>query len=103
MIAFTKILSPDGEILAFAAVALISQFGASADTIRSISNPQSCKRTFNKPTSNLLHSKHREVFKMLYIYSQESLKIPEDVKIHIRSRLVTVEGPRGNSSSSRLI
>jgi len=32
---------------------------------------------------------------MLYIYSQEELKIPENVKIHIRSRIVTVEGPRG--------
>lgn len=36
---------------------------------------------------------------MLYIYSQEMLAIPEGVKIHIRSRLVTVEGPRGNSYS----
>jgi len=32
---------------------------------------------------------------MLYIYSQEQLEIPENVKIHIRSRVVTVEGPRG--------
>ncbi len=32
---------------------------------------------------------------MLYIFSQEELKIPEGVKIHIRSRIVTVEGPRG--------
>lgn len=32
---------------------------------------------------------------MRYIFSQEQLVIPEDVKIHIRSRIVTVEGPRG--------
>ncbi|EXJ86120.1 60S ribosomal protein L9-B [Capronia coronata CBS 617.96] len=32
---------------------------------------------------------------MKYIFSQEQLVIPEDVKIHIRSRIVTVEGPRG--------
>ncbi|EXJ77607.1 60S ribosomal protein L9-B [Capronia epimyces CBS 606.96] len=32
---------------------------------------------------------------MKYIFSQEQLVIPEDVKIHIRSRVVTVEGPRG--------
>jgi large subunit ribosomal protein L9e len=36
---------------------------------------------------------------MLYIYSQEQLEIPENVKIHIRSRVVTVEGPRGRLSS----
>ncbi|KAK4949781.1 60S ribosomal protein L9B [Elasticomyces elasticus] len=32
---------------------------------------------------------------MKYIFSQEQLVIPDDVKIHIRSRIVTVEGPRG--------
>ncbi|KIX04876.1 uncharacterized protein Z518_05747 [Rhinocladiella mackenziei CBS 650.93] len=32
---------------------------------------------------------------MKYIFSQEQLVIPEGVKIHIRSRIVTVEGPRG--------
>ncbi|KAL1956990.1 hypothetical protein VTO42DRAFT_6479 [Malbranchea cinnamomea] len=32
---------------------------------------------------------------MRYIYSEEILKIPENVKVHIRSRVVTVEGPRG--------
>ncbi|KAJ9607668.1 60S ribosomal protein L9B [Cladophialophora chaetospira] len=32
---------------------------------------------------------------MKYIFSQEQLVIPEDVKIHIRSRIITVEGPRG--------
>ncbi|KAE9570239.1 60S ribosomal protein L9-B [Colletotrichum fructicola] len=33
--------------------------------------------------------------KMKYIHSQESLDIPQDVKVHIKSRVVTVEGPRG--------
>ncbi|KAF9887456.1 hypothetical protein FE257_010173 [Aspergillus nanangensis] len=33
--------------------------------------------------------------KMRYIQSEERLPIPENVKIHIRSRVVTVEGPRG--------
>ncbi|KAJ8602906.1 hypothetical protein MRB53_042290 [Persea americana] len=32
---------------------------------------------------------------MKYIHSQESLKIPEGVKVHIKTRQVTVEGPRG--------
>jgi len=32
---------------------------------------------------------------MRYIHSEESLTIPENVKIHIRSRVVTVTGPRG--------
>nr|POE47518.1 60s ribosomal protein l9-b [Quercus suber] len=32
---------------------------------------------------------------MLYIHSQEELKIPEGVKVHIKTRTVTVEGPRG--------
>ncbi|KAL6718103.1 60S ribosomal protein L9B [Lecanora helva] len=32
---------------------------------------------------------------MRYIHSQESLEIPDGVKIHIKSRVVTVEGPRG--------
>jgi len=32
---------------------------------------------------------------MRYIFSQEQLVIPDDVKIRIRSRIVTVEGPRG--------
>jgi len=32
---------------------------------------------------------------MRYIYSQESLDIPEGVKVHIKTRQVTVEGPRG--------
>ncbi|KAJ9646174.1 uncharacterized protein PV06_02004 [Exophiala oligosperma] len=32
---------------------------------------------------------------MKYIFSSEQLVIPDNVKIHIRSRIVTVEGPRG--------
>ncbi|MCJ1338166.1 hypothetical protein MMC09_003451 [Bachmanniomyces sp. S44760] len=32
---------------------------------------------------------------MRYIHSQETLDIPENVKVHIKSRIVTVEGPRG--------
>lgn len=32
---------------------------------------------------------------MKYIHSQELLEIPEGVKISIKSRIVTVEGPRG--------
>ncbi|KAK6443197.1 60S ribosomal protein L9B [Oleoguttula sp. CCFEE 5521] len=32
---------------------------------------------------------------MRYIHSEESLTIPEGVKIHIKTRQVTVEGPRG--------
>ncbi|KAL9607815.1 MAG: hypothetical protein Q9167_007309 [Letrouitia subvulpina] len=32
---------------------------------------------------------------MKYIHSEESLTIPENVKIHIKSRIVTIEGPRG--------
>ncbi|KAL8934776.1 MAG: hypothetical protein Q9211_005052 [Gyalolechia sp. 1 TL-2023] len=32
---------------------------------------------------------------MRYIHSSESLNIPDNVKVHIKSRLVTVEGPRG--------
>jgi len=32
---------------------------------------------------------------MKYIHSSESLTIPEGVKVHIKTRTVTVEGPRG--------
>ncbi|MCJ1311485.1 60S ribosomal protein L9A [Agyrium rufum] len=32
---------------------------------------------------------------MRFIHSQESLTIPDGVKVHIKSRLVIVEGPRG--------
>ncbi|KAK3168815.1 60S ribosomal protein L9B [Lepraria neglecta] len=32
---------------------------------------------------------------MRYIHSEETLTIPENVKVHIKSRIVTVEGPRG--------
>ncbi|KAK8160835.1 60S ribosomal protein L9 [Phyllosticta citrichinensis] len=32
---------------------------------------------------------------MKYIRSQESLTIPDGVKVHIKTRIVTVEGPRG--------
>jgi len=32
---------------------------------------------------------------MKYIFSQEQLVIPDNVKIHIRSRIISVEGPRG--------
>jgi hypothetical protein len=33
--------------------------------------------------------------KMKYIHSQESLTVPEGVKVHIKTRIVTVEGPKG--------
>ncbi|KAK3995461.1 ribosomal protein L6, alpha-beta domain-containing protein [Cladorrhinum sp. PSN332] len=32
---------------------------------------------------------------MRYIHSEETIEVPENVKISIKSRLVTVEGPRG--------
>ncbi|KAL2042891.1 hypothetical protein N7G274_004651 [Stereocaulon virgatum] len=32
---------------------------------------------------------------MRYIHSEETLTIPENVKVNIKSRVVTVEGPRG--------
>jgi large subunit ribosomal protein L9e len=32
---------------------------------------------------------------MRYIHSQETLEVPKDVKVTIKSRFVTVEGPRG--------
>lgn len=32
---------------------------------------------------------------MRYIHSEETLEIPEGVKVHIKTRNVTVEGPRG--------
>ncbi|KAF2102865.1 putative 60S ribosomal protein L9 [Rhizodiscina lignyota] len=32
---------------------------------------------------------------MKYIHSQETLNIPDGVKVHIKTRIVTVEGPRG--------
>ncbi|GAB1215993.1 hypothetical protein ATERTT37_005193 [Aspergillus terreus] len=44
--------------------------------------------------SPLGHSTAHAV-KMRYIHSEERLPIPENVKVHIRSRVVTVEGPRG--------
>ncbi|KAI1137012.1 60S ribosomal protein L9 [Hypoxylon sp. FL0543] len=35
---------------------------------------------------------------MRYIHSLETLEIPEGVKVHIKSRNITVEGPRGKLS-----
>ncbi|QDS67495.1 hypothetical protein FKW77_001394 [Venturia effusa] len=35
---------------------------------------------------------------MKYIHSKEELAVPEGVKVHIKSRIVTVEGPRGKLS-----
>jgi large subunit ribosomal protein L9e len=32
---------------------------------------------------------------MRYIHSEETLEVPENVKVSIKSRLITVEGPRG--------
>ncbi|KAJ9144463.1 60S ribosomal protein L9 [Coniochaeta hoffmannii] len=32
---------------------------------------------------------------MKYIHSEETLEVPEGVKVNIKSRIVTVEGPRG--------
>jgi len=32
---------------------------------------------------------------MRYIHSEETLEVPENVKVSIRSRVITVEGPRG--------
>ncbi|KAE8159157.1 ribosomal protein L6, alpha-beta domain-containing protein [Aspergillus tamarii] len=55
---------------------------------------------FERPTArrhrqfSLGHSTAHAV-KMRYIHSEERLPIPENVKVHIRSRVVTVEGPRG--------
>jgi ribosomal protein L6P/L9E len=36
---------------------------------------------------------------MKYIHSQETLAVPEGVKVHIKTRVVTVEGPRGAQSA----
>merc|ERR1712149_71762 len=33
--------------------------------------------------------------RMRYIHSSETLDIPEGVKVHIKTRIITVEGPRG--------
>ncbi|KAK5164843.1 60S ribosomal protein L9B [Saxophila tyrrhenica] len=35
---------------------------------------------------------------MRYIHSKEELEIPEGVKVHIKTRIITVEGPRGKLS-----
>ncbi|KAH6626018.1 ribosomal protein L6, alpha-beta domain-containing protein [Chaetomium sp. MPI-SDFR-AT-0129] len=35
---------------------------------------------------------------MRYIHSEETLEVPENVKVSIKSRLVSVEGPRGKLS-----
>ncbi|EHA53951.1 60S ribosomal protein L9A [Pyricularia oryzae] len=37
---------------------------------------------------------------MKYIHSEELLEVPEGVKISIKSRLITVEGPRGKLTKS---
>ncbi|KAF2486787.1 ribosomal protein L6, alpha-beta domain-containing protein [Neohortaea acidophila] len=37
---------------------------------------------------------------MLNIHSREVLEIPEGVKVHIKTRIVTVEGPRGKLTKS---
>jgi len=37
---------------------------------------------------------------MLYIHSEETLNIPDDVKVNIKARTVNVEGPRGKLTKS---
>merc|ERR1712195_236545 len=48
-------------------------------------------------TSNSTPPPFRQIHrsKMKYIHSEETLTVPEGVKVTIKSRLVTVEGPRG--------
>lgn len=38
---------------------------------------------------------------MKYIFSEEQVIVPENVKVHIRSRVVQIEGPRGNLPNMR--
>ncbi|KAE9970813.1 hypothetical protein EG327_010152 [Venturia inaequalis] len=38
---------------------------------------------------------------MKYIHSKEELAVPEGVKVHIKSRIVTVTGPRGTLKKER--
>ncbi|KAL8743504.1 MAG: hypothetical protein Q9190_004156 [Brigantiaea leucoxantha] len=38
---------------------------------------------------------------MKYIHSQESLSIPDNVSVHIKSRIISISGPRGNRSLLR--
>ncbi|EMD00980.1 hypothetical protein BAUCODRAFT_100632 [Baudoinia panamericana UAMH 10762] len=37
---------------------------------------------------------------MRYIHSKEELQIPDGVKVHIKTRIVTVEGPRGKLTNN---
>lgn len=53
--------------------------------------------TFERPPPN----NPQPLLKMKYIFSSEQLVIPDNVKIHIRSRIVTVEGPRGTKCPTR--
>lgn len=57
--------------------------------------PQKIEYSQRPHFGHLNNINHPPLLKMKYIFSEEQLVIPEDVKIHIRSRIVTVEGPRG--------
>jgi hypothetical protein len=56
-------------------------------------NPQHITTATHHDSSTLPHP---SLFvKMRYIHSEETLNIPEGVKVGIKTRNVTVEGPRG--------
>jgi ribosomal protein L6P/L9E len=40
---------------------------------------------------------------MRYIHSEETLDIPESVKVSIKTRIVNVEGPRGTNHAKPLM
>ncbi|KAB8240190.1 ribosomal protein L6, alpha-beta domain-containing protein [Aspergillus flavus] len=96
-----------GEALRVASTRVGERFGPWRRTTRDFHSTKESDRLplrnfdpFERPTArrhrqfSLGHSTAHAV-KMRYIHSEERLPIPENVKIHIRSRVVTVEGPRG--------
>ncbi|KAJ5909087.1 hypothetical protein N7495_001769 [Penicillium taxi] len=65
------------------------------DDIASLDQSDDLASTLQGMVGKLGVEVSRGSHKMRYIHSEETLPIPDNVKIHIRSRIVTVEGPRG--------
>lgn len=51
-----------------------------------------CDDAIEQHTTQTTYS---QLLKMKYIFSEEEIAVPENVTVKIRSRIVTVEGPRG--------
>lgn len=67
-------------------------------TLGRVANPTAEAKVPTIRSSATTFNDSDNTFEMKYIHSKETLEIPEGVKVHIKTRTVTVEGPRGENS-----